>query len=155
MKRNSPQGNTTLGCTDKPCSCGCKECKSQSTNNTQSNSIMRDFDRSYSIQSGYAKPSAEQYDSPVELEPQSSRTSSGFNKKELSPVTATIVPSGYGKKEIVKVDPAPKEFEILKRESKLPTSNRQDNTGVFVAAGAFGLMVLIAVVSQEKDKRKN
>ncbi len=151
MKRNS-----SLGCTDKPCSCGCKELKSQSTNNAQGTSIMPDFDRSYSIQSGYAKPSVEQYEPLIEFEAQSSRTSSGFNKKELSPATATIIPSGYGKKEIVKVDPAPKEFEILKREStKLLTKNQEDNTGMFVAAGAFGLMVLVAAANHKKHKEKN
>lgn len=112
---------------------------------------MPDFDRSYAIQSGYAKPSAEQYEPSVELEAQSSSTSSGFNKKELSPATSTILPSGYGKKEIVKVDLAPKEFEILKAQvRKQPAKNQQDNTGLFVAAGAFGLMLLIAA-SQETD----
>ena len=151
MKRNS-----SLGCTDKPCSCGCKELKSQSSDNAQGTSIMPDFDRSYAIQSGYAKPSAEQYEPLIEFEAQSSRTSSGFNKKELSPATSTISPSGYGKKEIVKVDTTPKEFEILKRDStKLLTKNQQDNTGVFVAAGAFSIMLLIAVASQEKDKKRN
>lgn len=128
----------TLGCADKPCDCGCSDCNDSKPKTTSTRAQVSPVVKS--TQSGYRKPSPEDY-LPSYLETKSS----GYNKKG-----DVVLPSGFNKKKIVRSDSAPK--IIVTHKSTLKTQ-RQDHTGIYIAGGV-GLLLLLAVLCSDKKEKR-
>ena len=125
-----------LGCaTDPDCGCGCKDCNGDKQSPTRESPLVPDFLKPMVTPSGYAKPSPADY--MTESLPSGS---SGYSKKNV------IEPSGYNKKEIVKIYP-PKEIVVVTASRQKPI---RDNIGIYVAGG---LLILFGLLSGNDDHK--
>jgi len=128
----------TLGCTDKPCDCGCKDCGDSKPAIKSKNN--QDLPLVQSVQAGYRKPSAEDY------------VASDQNINTAHKAETPVPPSGFNKKEIVKTEPAPKLLYIPKKTSV--EAEKGDHTGVYIMGVGIGFLLLLILGSRDEREKK-
>lgn len=123
----------TLGCADKEdCGCGCKECNDKHSTPVVTNKVQQLPTKSNTsrFHRGYQKENIEDI---TTKRPERS----GYGKKTLVSTSTKVKPSGYSKKEIVKVEPA-REITI---EYCVPRI-REDDTGLWMSGISLGVLLL-------------
>jgi len=128
----------TLGCADKPCDCGCKDCGDSKPAIKAKNN--QDLPLVQSVQAGYRKPSAEDY------------VTSDQNIDTDDKAETSVPPSGFNKKEIVKTEPAPKVLYIPNKTSV--KVEQDDHTGVYVMGVGIGFLLLLILGSRDEREKK-